>query len=1075
MDNQTTYELSWDLITEVTPQTEDEFIAGSVGDAYVECIRNFGKVDIGYIARLSGEKKENVVKTLKGVIVLNPEKFRGNMFEGYEPIDEYLSGNLFAKRMYAESASILYNGLFDEQVKLIDSVMRCNVYFDDVDLQPGMSFISTYVIDCFIEHLFGKYLPAGYHNSGSKIFSVKHDDLTGEWQIPHKNRYRGSIRNIATYGTRHKNGMAILEDILNNRDSVVYESTSSYSNGEAKRINKAATAMVQEKREMIIEEFNTWVKKTPDIREIVEEAYLEKYGYIRKRVFNGSFIKKQWGDYELYDYQLDSVARIIFTRNCLLALSVGFGKTIIMIVAALELMRMNISKKIVFSVPNNIFSQFKDAFSAAAPDADVTFIDTASFKKEKRNKVLRSIADAPKGIFVFPYSCFDMIPLSEDYYRCEINAELNEVKKAWDSNKGCVSSLKRKEKELKKKLRDLDEADKASDENVYFDELGFNMLFVDEIHNYKNISINTSSHARGINKKGSAKCNRMLDKVRYIQKNNFGAGVVFATGTPISNSMTDIYVMQKYLQNGELSLLGLSTFDAWANEFCLKTNEFEVDVDTSQYRWVTRYSKFINMPELTSIFSSVAEFSSDKRSDEIPDFEGYRDIKVPKTVAFNDYLKNISERCEAVRKKNVDPDKDNMLKITMDGRLAALDLRLVDPDAIFTPNSKVAYCAENVYRIYKETGNQKSTQLVFCDSSTPKQGFNIYDEMKKLLVHKGVPSCEIAFVHDAINDTQRKKLFDKVTTGEIRVLIGSTYKLGTGVNVQNKLIAIHHLDIPWKPSDMMQREGRILRQGNENEKVSIYRYITDGSFDAYSYQLLENKQKIITQILNGSITERRVSDVDEAVLSYGEIKALAIGNPLIKERVKTSNELSRYRVLRNKAEESVIALRKDYKEIIEMLKRQSELIERSFADQKFVKENPMSPEINFRRRVQQKVINAMKDKTIYPEETCLEENYCGFKVIRPRRIDNDKPYFIIERNNRYKVIMGKADRGVMVRIDNVIEKIPTIHTNYVMLRESLSQKLVDIEREIMSTNYYTNEIEELILTLNEIDEKLGVA
>ncbi len=1075
MDNQKTYELSWDLITDVTPQTEDEFIAGSIGDAYVECMRNKGEVDINYISRLSGEDQDTVIKTLKGVIVLNPEKFRGNIYEGYEPIDEYLSGNLYEKRMHAESLSILFNGLFDEQVKLIDSVKRSNVCFDDVDLHPGMSFITTYVIDCFIEHLFGKYLPDGYLRSGSSLFKVKHDGLTGEWEIPYKNRYKGSIKNIATYGTRHKSGILILEDILNNRDSIVYENSTKYSLSETKKINKAATMMVQQKRELIIEEFDKWVKKTTEIREIVEEEYLEKYGYIRKRVFNGSFIKKQWGSYNLYDYQLDSVARIIFTRNCLLALSVGLGKTIIMIVAALELMRMNIAKKIVFSVPNNIFSQFKDAFIDASPDADVTFIDTAAFKKEKRNKLLKSIAAAQKGIFVFPYSCFDMIPLSEDYYRQEINLELNKVKIAWDSNKCCVASLKRKEKELKKKLRELDEADKTIGETVYFDELGFNMLFVDEIHNYKNISIRTSSHARGINKKGSAKCNRMLDKVHYIQKTNGGTGVVFATGTPISNSMTDIFVMQKYLQNGELSLLGLNSFDAWANEFCLKTNEFEVDVDTSQYRWVTRYAKFINMPELTSVFSSVAEFSSDKRSDDVPEFYGYRDIKVPKTQAFTDYLECISKRCEAVRKGNVDSSEDNMLKITVDGRLAALDLRLVDSDAAFAGNSKVSYCAQQVYDVYKDTVSSRSTQLVFCDSSTPKAGFNIYDEMKRLLVLKGVPECEVAFVHDATTDTQRKKLFDKVTTGEIRILIGSTYKLGTGVNVQDKLIAIHHLDIPWKPSDMMQREGRILRQGNENEKIYIYRYITDGSFDAYSYQLLENKQKIITQILNGSIVERRVSDVDDAVLSYGEIKALAIGNPLIKERVKTANELSRYRVMRNKAEESVISLRKEYKEVQELLKRQHELIKLTFADERFVKVNPPESDSAFRRTVQQKIINAMNDKSIYQDEICLEEDYCGFRVIRPRRINEEKPYFIIERNNRYKVIMGTADRGVMVRVDNVIEKIPTIHANYVLFCESLSQKLVDIEKEIADTDYYTKEIDELSQLLNEIDKMLGVA
>lgn len=1070
-----TYELSWDLLNDITIDKEDEYSVNGVGDAFFDCIRNKGYVDVEYISMKSGLNNDAVVKELEGVIVLNPEKFNGNIYEGYETVEEYLSGNLHKKHKTAQNATAMYNGLFDYNIKLLDSVMSCSVYFDEVDLQPGMSFISCHVIDLFIEHIFGKFLSLGYYQSGSSIFSVRHDEITGEWEIPFKTRYKGTIKNIATYGTRYKSGMAILEDILNNRDSIVYENSTGYSDSASKKINKAATAMVQEKRELIISEFNRWVKNTPSIREIVEQAYLEQYGYIRRRIFNGSFINSHWGKYTLYDYQKDSIARIIFTRNCLLALSVGSGKTVIMVIAALELMRMRFAKKIAFSVPNNIFSQFKDAFKDIDQQANVTFVDTKAFAKSKRDTVLKNISESAEGIFVFPYSCFDMIPLSEGYYRKEINDELEQIKLSLEEKTGCVSALNRREKELKKKLRDMDESKKADKKFIFFDDLGFNMLFVDEIHNYKNISINTSTHARGINKKGSAKCNRMLDKVHYIQKTNGGAGVVFATGTPISNSMTDIFVMQKYLQNGELSLLGLNTFDAWANEFCLKTNEFEIDVDTSQYRWVTRYSKFVNLPELSTIFSSVAEFSNMKFSGDVPDFDGYIDVKVPKTNEFQDYLSKISARCEAVRKKNVDQKADNMLKITMDGRLAALDLRLVLPDAEYTNNSKVAYCAGQVYEIYIDTKDSLSTQLIFCDSSTPKAGFNIYDEMKELLTLHGVPENEIAFVHDATTDAQRKKLFSKVSAGEIRVLIGSTYKLGTGVNVQDKLIAVHHLDIPWKPSDMIQREGRIIRQGNENDKVYIYRYITEGSFDAYSYQLLENKQKIITQILNGSVSARCVSDVDEAVLSYGEIKALAIGNPLIKERVKVANELSRYRALRNKNEESILALRKEYKDVLEMLKRQNQLIELSFADKRYVEESLPKPQVEFRKKVQSKVICAMKDTSVFPEELCLEEDYCGFKIFRPRRVTEDKPHLIIERNNRYKVIMGTADRGVMIRIDNVISRIPEIHSNYILLRESLRQKLVDIEKEIVDTKNYSQEIDTLTETLANIDQKLGVA
>ena len=1075
MGTQEKFEISWDLLDEVMLTHEDDTVVSSIGDAFVECMRNKAKVDIGYIAKLSGVSKDEVLQALKNVIVLNPIKFNGDIYEGYESIDEYLSGNLHAKRKIAQERSAVFNGMFKEQISLIDSVMRCSVYFDDVSLVPGMSFISPEVIDQFIIYLFGRAHIDGYPLSARANLCVKHDQITGVWEIPLKSRFRTSIANIATFGTRQRKGVEILEDLLNNRDSVVYEESTSYTNSHTKVINRAATAMVQEKRDLIISMFDDWVKKTPEIRAIVEQDYLEKYGYIRKRVFNGSFIRREWGDMTLYDYQLDSIARIIFTRNCLLALPVGLGKTIIMVVSALELMRMSIAKKIAFSVPNNVFSQFRDVFNSVAPDADVTFVDTASFRRDKRNKVLRDIADSKKGIYVFPYSCFDMIPISAGYYLADLREELQKVSTSIENCEGCLSSLVRREKELKKKIREIEASDKGDDDTVCFDELGFNMLYVDEIHNYKNVSIRSLTYVQGINKNGSAKCNRMMDKVHLIQRMNNGTGVVFATGTPISNSMTDVYVMQKYLQNGELSLLGLGSFDAWANEFCLKSNEFEVDIDTSQYRWVTRYSKFVNLPELTSIFSSVAEFASTEHSEDVPDFDGYIDVKIPKSVAFQEYLDDISERCDAVRRRNVSQKKDNMLKITMDGRLGALDLRLVCENAVFSRWSKVAFCADKVSEIYLNTQESRSTQLIFCDSSTPKAGFNIYDEMKRLLTEKGIPADEVAFIHDAVNDNQRKSLFKKVIKGEVRILIGSTYKLGTGVNVQDKLIAIHHLDIPWKPSDMMQREGRIIRQGNENEKVFIYRYITEGSFDAYSYQLLENKQKIITQILNGTITERSVSDIDEAVLSYGEIKALAIGNPLIKERFKVANELARYKTLRNKSEESVIALKKEHREITEMLIKQDELIHASFEDRTFLAENPPQPEINFRRRVQKKVIDAMKDKSVYEKEICLEEDYCGFKVIRPGRIDPKKPFFIIERNSRYKVIMGKADRGVMIRIDNVIEKIPTIHSNYILLRENMRRKRADIEKEIENTNYYTVEIDTLAELLNDIDKKLEVA
>ena len=424
----------------------------------------------------------------------------------------------------------------------------------------------------------------------------------------------------------------------------------------------------------------------------------------------------------------------------------------------------------------------------------------------------------------------------------------------------------------------------------------------------------------------------MYEKVRIVQKQNNGRGVVFATGTPITNSLTDAYVMQKYLQYGELTLLGLQNFDSWIGMFAEKVNEMEIDVDTNKFRMATRFSKFHNLPELGTLLASIADFHSVDKQNGIPDFDGYIDDNVSKTDELQLYLDDISARADVIRSRGMDPKIDNMLKVTSDGRKAALDLRLVSPNAVFSYESKAVYCAENVMEIYKRTEKEKSAQLIFCDISTPKASFNLYDEMKQLLVKMGADERKIAFVHDAKTEKERNLLFASVQSGEIRILIGSTFKLGLGVNIQNKLCALHHLDVPWRPADMVQREGRIIRQGNENKKIEIYRYITEGSFDAYSWQILENKQRIISNVLSGSVDSRTCDEIDDAVLDYAEVKALAIGNPLLKERVECANELSRCVTLQRKLLEMRSALEIEKLEIPGKIKRQKELAERAKAD-----------------------------------------------------------------------------------------------------------------------------------------------
>lgn len=1067
--------MGWDIFDVVSGEnaasaekTEGKKV--SIGDALMMSLNKNIKVDLGYMSEITGESKDRIIEYLRGAIYQNPETWNGDIYEGWELLNHYVSGNLFEKHRIAKKMSELYSNRFEENVRVLESNMQTAVYFDDVNLYPGISFVPTEVMDAFMEHIFGNYISSP-HFKGNKVqYLIKRDAITGSWEIPFKRRYNGWVSNISTYGTFDKNGVSILDDLLNNRDIVVYNKP---ANGR-RTVNKAATAKAIEKSEKIIKEFDRWVKNTPSVRKVVENIYTREYGFIRKRVFNGSFLEKKWGKIILRSYQLNAVARILFTMNCMLALPVGRGKTFIMLIAALESIRMNLAKKIIITPPNNVFVQFQEAARQIERYDDITFIGTKDFTAKKRQAALDKIRCAETGIFVMPQSCFDLIPLSEDYYKKEIKSELDRVIEARGKFLNSTTGLKRREKELRKTLLDLE--GKSSDINkVYFDDLGINMLFIDEVQAYKNITIETSSFARGINRKGSAKADKMLDKIRFVQKNNGGKGVIISTGTPITNSMTDIYVWQKMLQSAELAVNGLSTFDAWAAEFCEKTTEFEIDVDVTNYRLVTRYSRFVNLPELTSLFSSVAEFYTPEESEGLPEFNGYTDVVVPQTPEFKKFLEEASERVEDIRNGNVAPDVDNMLKVTHDSIAASTDLRLKYSNLPFSPHSKVAYCANNVYELYAKTAEKKCTQLVFSDISIPKDCFNLYDELKRLLVLRGVSEHEIAYIHDATDDKKREELFEKTRRGEIRVLIGSTIRLGTGVNVQDRCIAVHHLSLPWRPSDMAQREGRALRQNNSNKEIFIFRYVTEGSFDAYSYQILENKQKVISQILKGAVTSRSVSEVDDSVLSYGEIKALAVGNPLIKERVETYNELQRYKALRSKSNETKAILRNELREIPALIQEANNRIFACALDLYFLRKNPPSADADKRSAVRKKISGAIRNAVTAREEFVIEDDYCGFRIVYPAYMTADKPYVLLEKNSRYTVEMGEADRGIMTRVDNAIGRISELHKSFIDNRNALNKREEDIRKELDNINFYNEEIEFYSELLEDIDRKLEAA
>ena len=989
----------------------------------------------------------------------------------------------------AKEADKEYNGYFSDNIKAIEKVLPPTVATKDIYVTLGSPWVPADVIDDFIEYLLGDWRRHWYSIKDEEGFHTKHDELTGTWEIPFKSRYNHDVKVTRTYGTDRINALHILERTLNMKSVAVTDEfvCNTNSSGKKRVINQSETILAIEKQNKMIKAFQKWVWEDERRKERLERIFENNFSCVRRRIFDGSFLRfpNMSPAINLYPYQKDAVARILFTPNTLLAHDVGSGKTYVMIAAAMEMRRMGLSDKNMFVVPNNIVDQWKNIFYATYPSANILCVEPKSFAPSKRESVLERIRDEDFDGIIIAYSCFEQIPLSKEYYQNQLIDEQELIAEIAGKKNKATSRLKKKQEAVSKALSELAASMDDLYNGVYFDDLGITRLFVDEAHNFKNVPIETKADkVLGINASGSKKCKDMMDKVRMVQKKNDGAGVVFATGTPITNSITDAFIMQMYLQSGELAMLDLQSFDSWIGMFAERSTEFEIDVDTSSYRLATRFSKFHNLPELTFLLSSIADFHQVDTSAGVPQIDGYTDALISKTNEFADYLKDISQRAEDVRKGYVSRKDDNMLKITTDGRKAALDLRLVDPSAMFTYQSKVARCVENIADIYFKTTAQKSAQIIFCDTSTPKTGFNIYDEVKAMLQSKGVPSDKIAFIHDAETETQSNTLFAQVRNGNIRVLLGSTFKLGLGVNIQDKLIALHHIDVPWRPADMTQREGRILRQGNTNSKVQIFRYITEGSFDAYSWQLLETKQRFITGLLSGSLTERSGTDIEDTVLDYAEVKALAVGNPLVKERVETANELSRYLTLQRKLVESRIRMEKELLEMPGKKSNQENNIAQCEADIAFFngwkQENPAPVDNKVKKEAAEKrkhlreyIHSSLIGYVLEPKEKALM-TYRGFEIILPANMTREKPYIWLKRNGRYYVELGDTNTGNLIRIDNFLDDLQTHLDKLNKGLAKLWERERQLKEELRKEESFSDEIENCRQKLEKLDKKLGV-
>ena len=875
-----------EVVTSV--DTASEALAVSLGEK--------ARIDLAYMSDLTGKSEEEVTKELAGVIFQNP------VTENWETADEYLSGNVREKlataKVFAENRPE-----FSINVTSLEKVQPKELDASEIEVRIGATWIDTKYIEDFMRETFETpdYL------FDRSLVAVQYSDITGQWNVKGKNADHGNALANMTYGTGRANAYKILEDSLNLRDTRIFDTIE--EDGKEKRVlNKKETMLASQKQEAIREAFKDWVFQNQERRQDLCAKYNELFNSTRPREYDGSHLKfpGMTPDITLRQHQLNAVAHQLYGDNTLLAHCVGAGKTFEMIAAAMESKRLGLCSKSLFVVPNHLTEQWAGDFLRLYPGANILAATKKDFEPANRKKFCSRIATGDYDAVIIGHSQFEKIPLSIERQTAIIERQIKEIEMAIEAAKAekgeryTIKQMEKTKKSLNTRLSRLNDSSRK-DNVVTFEQLGVDRLFVDESHNYKNLFLYTKMrNVAGIAQTEAQKSSDMFAKCQYMDELTGGKGITFATGTPISNSMTELYTNMRYLQYNTLQKLGLGNFDSWAATFGETQTAIELAPEGTGYRAKTRFAKFFNLPELISLFKESADIQTpDMLKLPVPEAE-YENVVLKPSEYQKEMVQSLAERAEAVRDRRVEPHIDNMLKITNDGRKLALDQRLINDMLPDEESSKAATCVENAFQIWENTKEQKSAQLIFCDLSTPKGDgtFNVYEDIRNKLMAKGVPKEEIAFIHDANTETRKAKLFAKVRSGQVRFLLGSTQKMGAGTNVQDRLIALHHLDVPWRPSDIEQQEGRILRQGNLNEKVKIFRYVTESTFDSYSWQLIENKQKFISQIMTSKSPVRSCEDIDEATLSYAEVKALATGNPYIKEKMDLDIQVSKLKLLK---------------------------------------------------------------------------------------------------------------------------------------------------------------------------------
>lgn len=1011
--------------------TASEALAVSMGEK--------AQIDMEYMCSLTGKTEQEIYQELKGVIFLNPMYGYGNSTEHkYLMADEYLSGNVREKLAWARKCAEVYPEDYQVNVEALEKVQPKDLTASEIFVQLGSTWLPEEIAQQFMYDLLDTPIYARWN------IKVHYSKLTGEWNVEGKSYDRSNLKAYNTYGTKRVNAYKIIEETLNMKDVRVFDYVEEADGKKKAVLNKKETAIAQSKQELIKQGFQDWVWRDPSRREKLVQLYNERFNSIRPREYDGNHIvfSGMNPEIELREHQKNAVAHILYGGNTLLAHAVGAGKTFEMTAAAMESKRLGLCNKSLFVVPNHLTEQWAAEFLQLYPAANILVATKKDFETKNRKRFCGRIATGDYDAVIIGHSQFEKIPMSIERQRAVLQQQIDDIVdgiadiKRNRGDRFSVKQLEKTKKSLETKLKKLNDQSRK-DDVVTFEELGVDRLFIDESHYYKNLYLYTKMrNVGGIAQTEAQKSSDLFMKCRYLDEITGGRGVVFATGTPISNSMVELYTIQRYLQYKTLQEHDLQHFDAWASSFGETVTAVELTPEGTGYRAKTRFAKFNNLPELMAMFKQVADIkTSDMLNLPVPEVE-YRNIAVKPSQVQKDMVAALGERAEKIRGGEVDASVDNMLKVTNDGRKLALDQRMINEMLPDEENSKVNACVEEVYRIWEENIEKKSTQLLFCDLSTPKgeKEFSVYTDIRKKLIERGVPESEIKFIHEADNEAKKQELFKKVRRGEVRILMGSTQKMGAGTNVQNKIIASHDLDCPWRPADLEQRAGRTIRQGNENPKVAIYRYVTEGTFDAYCWQLVEGKQKFSSQIMTSKSPVRSCEDVDATALSYAEIKMFAAENPHIKEKMDLDVQVQKLRLLKSnylsekyELEDKII---KYYPKTIAQIK---EIIAGLESDIKIAAEHPKPSNDSFvgievkgvfyseKPEGGQKIIDTCKEMTS-PDPIPLGK-YRGFEL--DLAFDSaERVYQVkIKGSLSRSVSLGTDAIGNITRIDNAIEKI----------------------------------------------------